>query len=489
MENTNEKFLTEEKQNNRKFNLIFVGIILFISFLLQIILFIKAPASIWMDEAYSLNVMRQSWAKMWAALIKDVHPPLYYLIIKSASCIVGYRFRLFKFLSALSIFLMHIWIATLVLRDDRYQYQKKTAILLGLFIMATTFTDDFLFLSTELRMYSWATFFVTMSGVYAVRFYKKGDYRNAIIFVLMSLGAGLSHYYALFMACYIYLVLFLFILFKKRERLKKFLLIVGLTIIGYAWWLPFGWHQFTQVRQSFWVTYSFKDITSYFSKIVGFNFKVEMIVLLFIIGEAVYGCLFTNKKNTESVVIGLLNMSVFFFTVVIGFILNFSIRPMLIPRYVYPALGLFWIGIFEILDQMPEYKKLVAILLAGILCYVALSAYPKRLAQEYETGSPATVEFIKKNISAKETIYSTGNITWPLAYYFPKNQIVTLGNDSALNAYLNSSSKKICWYLTTQKISTDDKLIQQNGYTAKKVYSGNIDNKEYFDCYKLTPNN
>lgn len=104
MENTNEKFLTEEKQNNRKFNLIFVGIILFISFLLQIILFIKAPASIWMDEAYSLNVIRQSWAKMWAALIKDVHPPLYYLIIKSASCIVGYRFRLFKFLSALPIF-------------------------------------------------------------------------------------------------------------------------------------------------------------------------------------------------------------------------------------------------------------------------------------------------------------------------------------------------------------------------------------------------
>lgn len=212
-----------------------------------------------------------------------------------------------------------------------------------------------------------------------------------------------------------------------------------------------------------------------------------MILTLFIIGEAIYGCLFVQKKNTESVVIGLLNMSVFFFTVVIGFILNFSIRPMFIPRYVFPALGLFWFGIFEILDQMPEYKKMAAILLAGILCYVAVSAYPKRLAQEYETGTQATVAFIDQNIPSNDTIIGPVHISGPLEYYFPRRHLITVLDDTTLNSCLSKPNKKTYWYFTPQKTAADDQAIQQNGYKASEIYSGNIDNETWFNCYELVP--
>lgn len=481
---------SKEEQENRQFNIIFIGVVLLISLLLQILLFIRQPVNVWGDEAYTLILIKNSWHNMWNIIINDVHPPLYYIIIKMATSIFGYRYRMIKAISALPIFIMHLWIAILVLKEKTYAIQRKTSVLLSLYIVSTTITDIFLFLSTEVRMYSWATLFVTMSGVYAYRFYKTGDWSNIFIFVATSLGAALSHYYALFMAAYIYLITLIFIIWKNRNLVKKYILACLITVLGYSWWIPFGWTQFNRVRASYWITYSFKDIPTYFSNIVGFDFKFEIIIVVLIIGEVVYSnFIIKNKKkqDKEKAIVALLNISVLFFSVVFGFLLDALIRPMLIPRYVYPSLGLFWLGIFELIDQMRYYKKITTLIMAGILGYVALNVYPARLAQEYETGTQPTISYVKENISLSEPIICDAyNIYQPMHFYFPKRNVLDIETSEAMNDQLENK-RQTYWYYKYSDSSNKRDIIEKNKYNMVKKNSGNIDNVCGYTLYELIP--
>lgn len=482
--------LSKEEQENRKFNIIFIGIILFISLVLQLLLFIKQPVNVWGDEAYTLTLIKNSWHNMWNIIINDVHPPLYYIILKTATGIFGYKYRMIKALSALPIFIMHLWITILVLKEKKYATERKTSILLSLYIISTTITDIFLFLSTEIRMYSWATLFVTMSGVYAYRFYKNDNWSNILIFVATSLGAALSHYYALFMVTYIYIIAFIFIIWKNRSLLKKYILACLITVLGYLWWIPFGWAQFHRVKGSYWITYSFKDIPTYFSNIVGFDFKFEIIIFALIIGEAIYSnFIIKNEKRQkkEKTIVALLNISVLFFSVIFGFLLDALIRPMLVHRYVYPSLGLFWLGIFELIDQMRDYKKISTLIMAGVLGYVALNVYPARLAQEYETGTQPTISYVKENISLTEPIICDAyNIYQPMHFYFPKRNVLDIETSEALNNQLENK-RQIYWYYNYSDSSNKSDIIEKNNYDMIEKNSGNIDNGWKYTLYELVP--
>ena len=38
--------------------------------------------SVWADEAYTMLLVQKPWPEAWKLLISDVHPPLYYIIVK-----------------------------------------------------------------------------------------------------------------------------------------------------------------------------------------------------------------------------------------------------------------------------------------------------------------------------------------------------------------------------------------------------------------------
>lgn len=64
-------------------------------------LWIGHSQSVWFDEAYSVYVAQQDWGRLIHLTIADVHPPLYYILLKSWMFIFGHGDLAWRSLSAL----------------------------------------------------------------------------------------------------------------------------------------------------------------------------------------------------------------------------------------------------------------------------------------------------------------------------------------------------------------------------------------------------
>src|SRR5512141_1976805 len=115
------------------------------------------------------------------------------------------------------------------------------------------FTPVVLIYAHEARMYSLTTFCVTASVLYgylAAKYNRRGDW---FFFGLASLAAAYLHYYGLMAAFFIHLLIFLWLLFKKRENLRSYLITGAAVTVGYLPWLVYFYRQVTMVNKGFWI--------------------------------------------------------------------------------------------------------------------------------------------------------------------------------------------------------------------------------------------
>ena len=91
-------------------------------------IFIFIPAfhtNIWFDESYSVGIVTHSFADIWKIGSHDVHPILYYWILKVISLIFGQNILVYRIFSALGIVILGILGLTHIKKD----FGKKTGIL------------------------------------------------------------------------------------------------------------------------------------------------------------------------------------------------------------------------------------------------------------------------------------------------------------------------------------------------------------------------
>lgn len=103
--------------------------------------------------------------------------------------------------------------------------------------------------SQEIRMYSWAFLFITLTAIYAYRFYKsvkekddKNRLKNLILFGLFSISSCYIHYYALVTTCLINLFLLIFVIKNSKEdkrALVYFLILALVQVVLYVPWLVY----------------------------------------------------------------------------------------------------------------------------------------------------------------------------------------------------------------------------------------------------------
>ncbi len=482
MKNLNEGEYEMKRHFAIRLDYVLIGLLIIACSGLQIVLFWEQYATVWGDEAYTMLLLRMPFDEMWKEILVDVHPPLYYLILRLVSSVFGYHFRVFKFLSALPLILMHIWVSFLAFRNSS---SKHVAPLLAVFIFATTFTETFLYLSTELRMYSWATFFVTMSGIYAYRVFKRFKISDELIFTILSLCAALCHYYALFMEVYIYVVLFAVILLKKREHWKNLILLAACVVLGYSWWLPFALRQFFDVKGNYWIRISYIELTEFFSHLIGINVTLEFIFVCFLIFETISFIKSSTNKDSAAVqdsVFGIASVGLVYFVFLAGILLTVLIRPLMQERYIQPAMGLFWLGIVILIGNLPKHKRIYTCLLAGVLLSVFVTAYPACLTEEYETGTKEAVQFAQSVIKDNDCLASDiGHLNWTvLKYYFPNNRVEDI-DDIDFN-----TEDGTVWYFENRGDEQNKDYIKEAGFNIEEVYSGKIDTRYKFNLYKIS---
>ena len=474
------------KQKDKKYILakIIIYFILIVISILEIRLIFNN--NIWEDEAFSMIVVKNDWSIFWKLIIGDVHPPLYYIILKLLTTIMGCNLQIAKIVSILPIFLTNIIVINLTVKSEKLSIKKVT--LLILFLILTNLTSNFIYMGLEVRMYSWASFFVTISGIYAYKVYKKLQRKDIIIFIITSLGAALTHYFALIMEVVIYIILFVALLIKDKKNIGKIIKIVLCTIIGYIWWLPKALRQFIDVQNDYWITFTPEDILIYIKRILGTDVNDGVAIFIYIvIGIVLVNALYKlikkkyKNKEKENVIFSICLISFPFLIIGIGSILNIILTPIFVDRYLTPAICLFWMGVINLLNYI-DFDKILISILTIIIIILGIFGYKNKFANEMASGTNETLEFMKNNSKKGEfVITNIWGLYWSVfRYYFPQNKILYSENIKYLN-----KNEKVLWMFEDVNKKIDKKIYETEGYNVEYIYSGYIDNNYYFNLYKL----
>ena len=116
--------------------------------------------NLWFDEAYSVGLAKQDWNTLFVAAIDDVHPVLYYVLLKIFTSIPGNSLVTFRIFSVIPIIALSIMSYTHISK----KFGEKTGLAFAFILLFLPVTFHY---GAQIRMYSWAMLFVAITAYYA----------------------------------------------------------------------------------------------------------------------------------------------------------------------------------------------------------------------------------------------------------------------------------------------------------------------------------
>lgn len=285
---------------------------------------------IWLDEAFSLNLIKHGYAEIISLTATDVHPPLYYIILKAlvdlglALLPSVHAIFIAKLVSVAPYVILLVVIAVKMRRDFGFYVASLAALCIVGMIHQLEY-------GVEIRMYSWAMCFVTLAFLQIRDIVSKQTGRPWVLFVAFTLCAAYTHNYALVAAGLLWLALLVWLCFCKRGQLWKWGIAAVVTAAGYLPWLVILIKQLQTVSNSFWLT--------------GFMYGIhDRYLLLLVIAFLLFYVLFRKRRIDKDDIFAYIGVAVPFGILVVGIVVSAIMRPVFISRYVIPGLGCLWIG-------------------------------------------------------------------------------------------------------------------------------------------------
>lgn len=336
------------------------NICIFTCFIIQILWCFNI--GIWADEAFTIAMLRHGYKEMIQLTAADVHPPLYYILLKGWTdfwkLIVSENMviTVTKIFSLIPCFLMFV----LSISKIKKYCGKYVATIWFLSIGSASYLISN---GVEIRMYSWAMLFVTFSFVMLFEIINDNKIVSWILFVVSSLAAAYTHYFALVAVAVLYGMLFIWLVWKNRKMLVAWFGASIITVIGYLPWLFVFIKQAQNVNDNYWINKIGKrTVVSYFSYMFDNNLLLIVLVVLIVLA--------IKKKVLEekNVYAGISSICVPVGVIIIGVAASVLLRPVFVIRYVIPAMGCLWLGIIMLaselkLDNLKKYLRFTVLVL------------------------------------------------------------------------------------------------------------------------------
>ncbi len=224
--------------------LLFAGAVIFLAGCFQ--------NSLWYDEAFTVGMMSYEGFEGLKWAIFDVHPHLYYFLLRLFTFVFGKSLVAMRIFSAIG----GILFVSLGFTHIRKDFGKEVGFW---FSFCSIFSASTLFYSVEIRMYTWAAYFVALAAIYAFRMYNCPEKRSCrILFLIFSLASAYTHYFGLFTVAIIN-VLLLYHTKKEKRNIKQWLQNAAVQIGCY---LPCGVMLVVQIYHGSagWITVNFPDV-------------------------------------------------------------------------------------------------------------------------------------------------------------------------------------------------------------------------------------
>lgn len=258
--NTNINLIFKNKENMGK-------ILFLISFLILIWMFVTPISTILInvDEHFTLSLMQQAGSDFWNVIFGDVHPPLYYLILKVAYILFSHfeNINLIYILKVVS-FIPYFLILILSFTHIRKKYSWFTA---GLFTFCIGTMSLFFIRFLIIRMYGWSVLFVLLTFISFMNVIENFDNKSWALLTIFTILSAYTHNIVLVTLGLIYLALLIFILksnnyVNNQKELKKWLFSSVVSVLLYIPWLFITLQQMSS-RHSIAKFHGIKDIINY----------------------------------------------------------------------------------------------------------------------------------------------------------------------------------------------------------------------------------
>ncbi len=205
----------------------------------------------WYDEAFTGIITRMSWSEMWWMIFHDVHPPLYYYLLKPWAGLFHYSvfgFRSFSVVFGVLSILSIYWIG-------KKLFSERVGLISAFLMAISPFAIQY---SQEARMYALFGFLSLWLTYFFIQALQKSDWKNWLAWGVIGTLFLYTHYLALFTFVIFYLTALgyqLFIrdgefmksdsnltkiklLFKNLFIGKKFAVAVAIIGLFFILWIP-----------------------------------------------------------------------------------------------------------------------------------------------------------------------------------------------------------------------------------------------------------
>lgn len=410
---------------------------------------------LWIDELYTIRIIQLPIADLINLGMGDVHPLLYYFIYKlffkillifgtADVAVVG------KIVSLIPVYL----IAILSWFKIRKNFGLLTA---GIFFLCIASMPQLMFYAVEIRMYSWALFFVVASIIYAYEIIKEPNKKKWAILTVLTICSAYTHYYSGLASFSIYLLLLICILKNNRNNFRLWFASSLVSILCFLPWLFVVFQQISNISGNYWIdpitintiisaVYFILSPVNIFRGVTEFSEPTILgTVMIFIF---IY--LFYKKRNTFAS----FSLLSFLLVPIIGILISILFEPFFYQRFMIPAAGCLWLNFSILLAKCYSDKKVFTAILAVVLIIGIIGTISFICIQEEdEINMQMEQDSLNNVISPGDILYNDYFNTYEYTnYLLPNNQQFCFGNDlvnniqntlhdSTIQSKINSGSK------------------------------------------------
>jgi hypothetical protein len=350
-------------------------------FILSIIymLFFMHP-TMWRDESFTMALLHHNYGEIIGLDAMDVHPPLYYLVLKTFLNITTFwTSSIFTKILFARFFSYGITILTFVVlaRTARnLEMPGGNAIQwIGFFLAPSVMRY-----ATQIRMYSLAALFLSLLFNQLQHYDHSQKVGHLFLAVFWAVAAAYTHYFAAVAAGWFLIIYFIKFQFAQNDSHAIVRAIWSFVIMFIPWGIIAAFQFHAVTATSYWIPpvtgqTILNNFVNLFTNIFGYDgsqmYALILIALCLIL--IIWGYWHMSKAFNVALTIVL---AIFILTNLTGIMISVLIQPIYIARYAYP---IYVILMFLVMVILSEWIKsvfnrpilrgiqLVLILLIGLI--------------------------------------------------------------------------------------------------------------------------
>lgn len=357
--------------------------------------------SLWFDETYSVAIANHNLKDIWIIGGNDVHPVLYYWMLRIVCLLTGGSILAYRIFSAIPIILLGLIGFTHIKKD----FGEKTGLF---FSFITLFLPMSAVYANQIRMYSWAILILSLFFIYSYRIYKGEEkLKNWLLFGLLSICSIYIHYYGLMAAGITNVMLLICFIKNKNKKAIRNILTLGLIqVLLYIPWIIYFVGQLEHVSEGFWITLELEDKLH----LIGCQLSGELnpyIATIFSVLIYIYLFISIYKKRNEIKIKPIIFSIIIYCLVILAALVITKIlhTAILYYRYLYVITGLYIFIVSYVLAH--EKNKYIVFIICTIILILEIANNIYQIKENYNKDNLAIVEYLNDNLKeTDEIVYS-----------------------------------------------------------------------------------